>query len=165
MWLQTYPALVREDPAQHTSTVAKRGAFSNNRRGHGVVSANTDAHQHSHAEEIPELVPCRALHVIRQADDEYDAYDHDDHLFPIDKLPAKGIAKKTERQLTDYIADVGSRIDSTTKEERVCGRFHGWFGQTAPVFIGPYRGDQIDDEEIVGVKEKTDTINVSGDLS
>lgn len=87
--------------------------------------------------------------MIWQADDQYDAHDHDDHLFPIDKFPAKGIAEESERQLTDYVADVGSRVDGAAKEERVCGGLLGWFGQTAPVFVGPYWGHQVDDEEIV----------------
>lgn len=41
------------------------------------------------------------------------------------------------------------------------GGLHGWFGQTAPVPVGPYRGDQVEDEEVVRVKEETDTIRIS----
>lgn len=98
--------------------------------------------------------------MIRQADDQYDADHHDDHLFPIDKFPTKGIAEESERQLTDDVTDVGSRVHGAAKEERVCGGLDGWFGQTAPVFVGPYWGHQVDDEEVVGVKEETDTNHI-----
>ncbi len=119
--LETYPALIREDPAQHTSAIAERGAFCNNGGGHGVVSTNPDAHEHSHAEEVPELVPRRPAHVVWQADDQYNTHDHNDHLFPIDKFPAKGITHESKRQLTNDVADVGGRIDGAAKEERVGG--------------------------------------------
>ena len=127
MWLETYPALVRENPAQHTSAVTERGALRNNGGGHGVVSTNPDAHQHSHAKEIPEFVPGWALQVIWQADDEYDAYDHDDHLFPINEFPAKGITKESKGQLTNNIANISSCVDSSAEEERVGGSLDGWF--------------------------------------
>ena len=66
--------------------------------------------------------------MIGQANNQYDADHHDYHLFSIDKFPTKGIAKESERQLTDDVANVGSRVDSATKEERVGGGFHRWFG-------------------------------------
>lgn len=103
--------------------------------------------------------------MIWQADDQYDTHDHDDHLFPIDKLPAKGIAEEAKRQLTNYVADIGSRVDGAAQEERVGGSLDGWFGQAAPVFVSPDWGDQVDDEEVVGVKEETDTIRVSVGVS
>ena len=88
--------MIGEDPAEHASTVTEGRAFGDNGGGHGVVSTNADAHQDSHAKEIPELVPRGAGHVVGQADDEYDTDDHDDHLFSIDKSSAKGIAHETE---------------------------------------------------------------------
>ena len=100
--------------------------------------------------------------MIGQADDQYHAHHHDDHLLPVDKLSAKGIAEEAERQLTDDVADVGSRVDGTAQEERVGWSLDRWFGEAAPVFVGPYRGDQVDDEQIVGVEEETDTVCVSG---
>ena len=150
--------MIGKDPAQHASTVTEGRAFGDNGGGHGVVSTNADAHQHSHAKEIPELVPCRATHVVGQADDEYDTYDHDDHLFSIDKFSTKGIAHKTKRQLTNDVPDIGGGVDGTTKEKRVGGSLDRGLLQAPPVFVGPYRGDQVDDEEIVGVEEETDTI-------
>ena len=99
--------------------------------------------------------------MIGQADNQYDTDHHDYHLFPIHEFPAKGIAKESERQLTDNVANVGSRVDGAAKEERVGGVFHGWFGQTAPIFVGPYWGNQVDDEEVVGVEEETDTVRMS----
>ena len=149
--------MIREDPAQHASAVTEGGAFGDNGGGHGVVSTNADAHQQSHAKQIPELIPGRAAHVVGQADDQYDAYDHDDHLFPIDKFSAKGIAHKTKRQLTDDVADVGGGIDGAAQEERVGRSLDRWLFQAPPVFVGPYRSDQVDDEEIVGVEEESDT--------
>ena len=98
--------------------------------------------------------------MVGQADDQYDADHHDDHLFSVNKLPPKGIAEESKRQLTDDIADVGSRIDSATKEKRVGGGLDRWLGQTAPIFVGPYRGDQVDDEEVIRVEEETDTIGI-----
>ena len=147
--LETYPALIREDPAQHASTVTERRAFGDNGGGHGIVSTNADAHQDSHAKQIPELVPRRAAQVVGQADDQYDTYDHDDHLFSIDKFSAKGIAHKTKRQLTNDITDVGGGVDGTTKQERVGRSLDRWLFETPPIFVSPYRGDQVDDEEIV----------------
>ena len=158
--LETYPALIREDPAQHPSTVTERRAFGDNGGGHGVVSTNADAHQDSHAKQIPELVPRRAAHVVGQADDQYDTYDHDDHLFSIDKSSAKGIAHKTKRQLTNDITDVGGGVDGTTKQERVGDSLGRWLFVTPPIFVSPYRGDQVDDEEIVGVEKESDTMGV-----
>ena len=158
--LETYPALIGEDPAQHTSTVTERGAFGDNGGGHGVVSTNADAHQDSHAKQIPELVPRGATHVVGQADDQYDTHDHDDHLFSVNKSSAKGIAEKTKRELTNDITDVGGGVDSTTKQERVGGSLDRWLFQATPVFVGPYRGDQVDDEEIVGVEKEPDTRGV-----
>ena len=96
--------------------------------------------------------------MVGQADDQYDTYDHDDHLFPVDKFPAKGITHESKRQLSDYIADVGGRVDSATKEERIGGGLDRWLAQAPPVFVSPNRGDQVDDEEIVGVKEESDTV-------
>ena len=119
--LETYPALIRKDPAQHSSTISERRAFGDNGGGHGVVPTNTDAHQHSHAKKIPELHARGAGEMVGQADDQYDTYDHDDHLFPINKFSAKGVAKETKRQLTDDVANVGGGIDGAAKEERV-----GW---------------------------------------
>ena len=124
--LETYPALIGEDPAQHPSTITERGAFGDNGGGHGVVSTNADTHQDSHAKQIPELVPRGAAHVVGQADDQDDTDDHDDHLFSIDKFSAKGIAKKPKRQLTNDITDVGGGVDGTTKEERVGGSLDRW---------------------------------------
>ena len=98
--------------------------------------------------------------MVWQADDEYDTHDHDDHLFPIDEFPAKGITHETKRQLTDNVADVGGRVDGAAKEERVGRSLDGWFAQAAPVFVGPYWGDQVDDEEIVRVEEESDTMHV-----
>ena len=95
--------------------------------------------------------------MVGQADDQYDTYDHDDHLFPIDKFSAKGVAKETKRQLTDDVANVGGGIDGAAKEERVGWGLDRWLFQATPVFVSPYRGDQVDDEEIVGVEEETDT--------
>lgn len=66
--------------------------------------------------------------MIGQADNQDDADHHNYHLFPIDEFSAKGIAEESERQLTDDVANVGSRVDSAAKEERVGGGFHGWFG-------------------------------------
>ena len=149
--------MIREDPAQHASPVAERRAFGDNGGGHGVVSTNADAHEHSHAKQIPELVPRRASQVVGQADDQYDAYHHDDHLFSIDKSSAKGIAQKTKRQLTNDITNVGGGVDGTTKQERVGGILDRGLFEAAPVFVGPYRGDQVDDEEIVGVEKESDT--------
>ena len=158
--LETYPALIGEDPSQHASTVRERRAFGDNGSGHGVVSTDADAHQHSHAKQIPELVPRRAAHVVGQADDEYDTYDHDDHLFSIDEFSAKGIAHKTKGQLTNDVTDISGGVDGTTKEERVGGGLDRGLLQAPPVFVGPYWGDQVDDEEIVGVEEETDTMGV-----
>ena len=154
---KTYPALIGEDPAQHPSTVAEGGAFGNDGGGHGVVAADADAHEDSHAKEIPEFVPRGAVQVVGQADDEYDTHDHDDHLFPIDEAAAKGITEETKRQLTDDVADVGGGVDGAAQEERVGGILDGRLLQATPIFVGPYRGDQVDDEEIVGVEEETDT--------
>ena len=126
--METYPALIRKDPAQHTATVAERGAFGHNGGGHGVVSTDADAHQHSHAEEIPEFVPGRAAHVVWQADDQYDTHDHDDHLFPVDKFPAKCIAHEAKRQLTNDVADVGGRVNGAAQEERIGGSLDRWLG-------------------------------------
>lgn len=98
--------------------------------------------------------------MVGQADDQYDADHHDDHLFSVDKLPAKGIAEESKRQLTDDIADIGSSVDSATEEKRVGGGLDRWLCQTAPIFVGPYRGDQVDDEEVVGVEEETDTVGM-----
>lgn len=64
--------------------------------------------------------------MIWQADDEYNTYHHDDHLFPVDEFPAKGITHESKRQLTDYVADVGGRVDGATKEERVGGGLDRW---------------------------------------
>ena len=89
--------------------------------------------------------------MIGQADHQYDAHHHYDHLLPVDKFPAEGIAEEPERQLTDYVADVGSGVDGASKEERICWGLLGWFVQSAPVLVGPYWGDQVDDEEVVGV--------------
>ena len=119
--------MIREDPTQHTSTVAEGGSFSNDGRGHGVVSTNPDAHQHSHAEQVPKFVPGRPFQVIRQADDQYNTHYHDDHLFPIDKLPAKGITEESKGQLTNYVADIGSRVDGAAEQERVGGCLDRWF--------------------------------------
>lgn len=152
--------MIGEDPAQHASTVTEGRAFGDNGGGHGIVSTNADAHQDSHAKEIPELVPRGAGHVIGQADDEYDTYDHDDHLFSVDKSPAKGIAHKTKRQLTNDITDIGGGVDGATKQERVGGILDRWLFEAPPVFVGPYWGDQVDDEEIVGVEEESDTMGV-----
>ena len=152
--------MIGEDPAQHASTVTEGGAFGDNGGGHGVVSTDADAHQDSHAKEIPELVPRRAGHVVGQADDEYDTDDHDDHLFSVDKSSAKGIAQEAKRQLTNDVTDVGGGVDGTTKQERVGGSLDRWLFEAPPVFIGPYRGDQVDDEEIVGVEEESDTMGV-----
>ena len=98
--------------------------------------------------------------MVWQADDQYDTHHHDDHLFPVDKFPAKGIAHETKRQLTNYVTDVGGRIDGAAKEERVGGSLDRWLRQATPIFVGPYRGDEVDDEEIVGVEEETDTNSV-----
>ena len=100
--------------------------------------------------------------MVGQADNQDNTYDHDDHLFPVDKFPAKGITEESERQLTNDIADVGGRVDGATQKERVGGSLDGGFGQAAPVFVGPYRGDQVDNEEIVGVEEETDTVGMGG---
>lgn len=99
--------------------------------------------------------------MIRQADDQYNTYHHDNHLFPVDKSSAKGIAHESKRQLTDDVADVGGRVDGATKEQRVGGGLDRWLGQATPIFIRPYRGDQVDDEEIVGVEKESDTMQVS----
>ena len=98
--------------------------------------------------------------MVGQADDQYDADHHDDHLFPVNKLPTKGIAEESKRQLTDDIADVGSRVDGAAKEKRVGGCLDWWLGETAPIFVGPYRGDQVDDEKVVRVEEETDTVRI-----
>ena len=151
--------MVRKDPAQHASTVPEGGAFGNDRCGHGIVPTNTDTHEHSHAEQIPELIPRRAGHVVWQANDQYDTHHHDDHLFPVDESPAKSIAEESKRQLTNDIANVGGRVDGATKEKRVGRSLDGWLGEASPIFVGPYRGDQVDDEEIVRVEEESDTIH------
>ena len=153
--------MVGEDPAQHTSPIAEGGAFGNDGGGHGVISTNSNAHEHSHAKEIPEFVPRGAAHMIGQTDDQDNTYDHDDHLFSVDEFPAKGITKEAERQLTNDIADVGGRVDGATQKERVGGSLDRGFGQAAPVFVGPYRGDQVNDEEIVGVEEESDTVDMA----
>ena len=152
--------MVGEDPSQHASTVTEGRAFGDDGGGHGVVSTNADTHQDSHTKEVPELVPGGTAHVVGQADDEYDTYDHDDHLFPIDKFSTEGIAHETKGQLTNDIPDVGGGIDGTTEQERVGGSLDRWLLQAAPVFVSPYRGDQVDDEEIVGIEEETDPMGV-----
>ena len=150
--------MIREDPTQHPTTIAKRRAFCDDGGGHGVVPTNPNAHEQSHSKEIPKLVPRGTTHMIGQADDEDDADNHDDHLFAVDEFPAKGIPHESKRQLTNDVADVGGRIDGAAQEERVGGSLDGGLGQAAPVLVGPYRGDQVDDEEIVGVEEETDTV-------
>ena len=95
--------------------------------------------------------------MVGQADDEYDTHDHDDHFFAIDEAPAKGVTEESKRQLTNDVADVGGGVDGATQEERVGGILDGWLFQPAPVLVSPYRGDQVDDEEIVGIEEETDT--------
>ena len=150
--------MIREDPAEHTTTIAERRPLGHDGGGHGVVSTNPDTHEHSHAKEVPEFIPCGARHVVGQADDEYDTDHHDDHLFPIDKFPSKGIAEESKRQLTDDVADVGSRVDGAAQEEWIGGSLDGRLGEAAPILVCPYWGDQVDDEEIVGVEEETDTM-------
>ena len=54
--------------------------------------------------------------MIWQTDDQYDTDHHDDHLFSIDELPPKGIAEESERQLTDDVTNVGSRVNGAAKE-------------------------------------------------
>lgn len=66
--------------------------------------------------------------MVRQTDDQYHTHDHDDHLFPVDKFSAKGITKESKRQLTDDVTDVGGRVDSATKEERIGGGLDRWLG-------------------------------------
>lgn len=65
--------------------------------------------------------------MIRQADDQYNTHDHDDHFFSVDEFSAKGVAEESKRQLTNNVTDIGSRVDGAAKEERVGWSFDGWF--------------------------------------
>ncbi len=72
--------------------------------------------------------------MVRRADDEDDTNDHDDQFLSVDKFPSERIAKESEAELTDDVADVRCCVDSSSKKERVGGSFlvaRAW--ETAPV--------------------------------
>ena len=76
----------------------------------------------------------------------------------VDKLATKGIAEETEYELTDDVTDVCGSVDGTAQEERVEGRsLVSGARKAAPVLVGPDWGDEVDDEEIVGVEHEADT--------
>jgi len=150
--------LVGKDPCQHAATVLERRALSDNGSRHGVVTTNTNTHEDTETEKVPELVASRTRHVIWQRDQEDDTDHGDDKLLAVDEFAAENITEETETNLTNNVTNVGTSVNGTTKKKRigsdlVAGR------ETTPVFVGPDRSDQVDDEQVVGVKHETNTTN------
>ena len=155
LWREmTYPALIREDESQHTTSILQSRAFSNNGSRHRVVAADSDTHQQTETEQVPELVVGR-LDRVWQSDDENYTNDSDDHLIAVDELAAKSITHEAEHDLADDVSDVGSSVDGTTKKKWVSWLLHAL--KTTPVFVLPDGSYQIDDEKIVGINEETNT--------
>ena len=150
-----YPALIREDPTEHTAAVAEIGSFSYNGRRHWVVPSNTNTHEYAHPKEIPELIPSRTFEVIWQADHENNANDHYNQFLPVDKPSAEGITQETERELSDNVTDICCRIHCASKEE--------WIGrallslQASPI-SALERGQCRSSSEKGAHKEKSGTI-------
>ena len=92
-------------------------------------TTNSYPHEDTHAEEIPELVPCWC-DVVGQADDEDDANDHNNHLLSINEFPAEGIPQEAERKLSDDIANVCCSVDCSTQQEWV---YRSLFVPPAPI--------------------------------
>jgi len=105
---------------KHGTTVTEGSALGDNGGGHRVVTTDTDTHEETHTEQVPELVASRAGHVVGEGDEEDNTDDGNDQLLAIDELAAEDITEETERDLTDDVTNVGSSVDGTTEQKRVC---------------------------------------------
>lgn len=104
--------MVREDPSQHFTAISHSRTLGYNRSRHGIITSDADAQQDTETKEPPHLAH-RIKSLVGQADDHDDTDHGDNKLLAIDEFAAEGIAEKAEHELTNDIANVRTRVDST----------------------------------------------------
>jgi hypothetical protein len=123
-----YPSLIREDPGQKSSPSIEVRSFGDNGSRHRIISSNSNAHDHSKAE-YPDHFQCWSGYAVWQTDDQNCTNDTNDEFLSVNELTAKGITKKSKRELTDNIADVRCSVYCSSKEGWVMAIPVPWWGQ------------------------------------
>jgi hypothetical protein len=169
--------LIGKYPSQHLTSLLQVTSLSHNRCRHRVITTNTHTHQHPEHED-PDHLQSRCRNAVRKADGQYRANNADDKLLAIHELAAKCVTKVAENKLSEDVSDVTACVDEPTKAWRIM-RF--LVLQPAPISIRlsiyqrilqfdaakgkcllvlPYWCDQVDDEQVIGVKEEANSSTV-----
>ncbi|KAI3481486.1 hypothetical protein L1887_56033 [Cichorium endivia] len=144
------PTLVGEDPGEEETTVPERGSVRDDGSAHGVVTADTDAHDETEdGEPDGDAV---AADRVGSRDLEDDGDDDNDELLAVDGGTTKHVTAEAEEELADNVTDVGGGLEHTALQTPV--DVLGALGVVGEEDDGV---DDVDDEEIPGVHQETDT--------
>lgn len=139
--------MVGKDEAQEGASAVNVCTVRDDSSRHWVVTTNTNTKEDT-ADGDPGqdavAVPVRGCGHLEDGGD-----DDEDKLFSIDKLATEGITENTEHDLTNDAANIGSCLHQVLTLGRETS--------LREVNLGEHWCDLVNDEQVIGVEEETDT--------
>lgn len=141
------PTLVGEDEAQEGASSVDVGTVRDDGGGHWVVSTDTDTEDDTADEDPDHDLVTREVGWDGDADD--GSEDDEDELLAVDCRSTESITKNTETDLTNDASNIGTGLDQVLPTSG-----HVTLGIVDDLEHG---SDLIDDEQIIGIQEETNT--------